>query len=218
MRKILLLVEGQTEETFVKTVLNPHLETFDRYAVPKIIATKIVKRGNQFKGGVPSYDNVRRQISRLLGDTSAVAIGTLIDYYALPPSFPGKNTIQGTTAVDRVEYLENQLKTDISERRFIPYYSLHEFEALLFSSPQEIANTLTAPQKAADLQAIRLMFSSPEQINDNPLTCPSARIRTLFPEYQKPLHGSLVTQRIGLQRIRTECSHFSQWLGLLERV
>ena len=216
MRKILILVEGQTEETFVKTVLNPHLETFDRHAIPKIIATKIVKRGNQFKGGVPDCDNVRRQIFRLLGDTSAVVVTTFIDYYALPDTFPGKLAVQGTTPLQRVQYLEDQLRPDIGDPRFLPYYSLHEFEALLFSAPTEIATTLTSPQTSATLQGIRGQFRSPEDINDNPQTCPSARIKRLFPGYQKPLYGSLISQRIGLPQMRAECGHFNDWLQKLE--
>ncbi|MFH0989968.1 MAG: DUF4276 family protein [bacterium] len=218
MRKILILVEGQTEEMFVKKVLNTDLEQFDRYAVPIIIATKKVKRGNQFRGGVPHYDRVKLQIQRLLNDTSAALVTTFIDYYALPDSFPGKSSLQGTTPTARVQYLEQAIQTDINNSKFTPYYSLHEFEALLFSVPEEIAQSLTSPSHSLALQRIRQGFPSPEDINDNPHTCPSARIRGLFPTYQKPLHGSLISQRIGIYRIRSACTHFHEWLLRLEAV
>lgn len=217
MRKILLLVEGQTEETFVKKVLNPHLKAFGKYGEPKITTTKIVKRGNQFKGGIPAYDVVRRQIIRLLNDSSALLVGTFIDYYALPDSFPGKQTIQGTTPIEKVRYLEEQLQNDINNRRFLAYYSLHEFEAILFSQPSEIANTLTNPTASQELERIRRQFATPEDINDNPQTSPSARIIQLFPHYQKPLYGSLISQRIGLAQIRAQCPHFGDWLHQLEQ-
>lgn len=219
-------MEGQTEETFVKTVLNPHLWSFGRHAEPKIITTKIVKRGNQFKGGVPQFTRVREQILRLLRDTSAVLVSTFIDYYALPSSFPGKQSLQGTTPHQRVQYLENQLASNISNSSFLPYYSLHEFEALLFASPSEITNTLTPSQNTTLhqvsraqilIKAIRQNFRTPEDINDSPATCPSARIENLFIHYQKPLHGSLVSQRIGLALIRQECPHFATWLQKLEQ-
>lgn len=219
MKKILILVEGQTEEMFVKTVLNPHLESGGGCAIPKIVATKFVKRGTQFKGGIPAYDRVRPQIMRLLNDSSAVSVTTFIDYYALPESFPGKKTIVGSTPIERVKHLEEQLLLDIGDtRRFVPYYSLHEFEALLFASPGIIAETLTLPEKVKDLSLICSQFPSPEDINDNPDTCPSARLRTLFEDYQKTLHGSLITKRIGLSIIRQKCAHFNEWLTLLERM
>jgi hypothetical protein len=218
LRKILLLVEGQTEETFVKNLPNPHLKAFGKFIEPKIIATKIVKRGDQFKGGVPSYDAVRRLIVRLLNDSSAILVGTFIDYYGLPNSFPGKQTVQGNTPIERVQYLEQKLREDIPDNRFLPYYSLHEFEAILFSRPSEIAKTLTNPAAEQELTRIRQQFPTPEDINDNAQTCPSARIKRLFPRYQKPLFGSLISQRIGLNQIRAECKHFGHWLSTLEQI
>ncbi|PIS27617.1 MAG: hypothetical protein COT43_09625 [Candidatus Marinimicrobia bacterium CG08_land_8_20_14_0_20_45_22] len=218
MKKILVLVEGQTEETFTKTVLNPYLSGFDRYIEPKIIVTKIVKRGNQFKGGVPPYERVRNQILRLINDTSAALVSTCIDYYALPDTFPGKDAVQGRTPMEKVAFLEQQLYFDINSPRFLPYYSLHEFEALLFASPLEIANTLISPQEGPRLVSIRKQFASPEDINDRPQTCPSARIKAIFSQYQKPLHGSLIAQRTGLTNIRAECQHFSEWLRRLEEI
>lgn len=218
MKKILALVEGQTEETFIKVVLNPHLVSLGRYVQPKIIMTKKVKRGNHFKGGVQSFGKVRPQILRLLNDTSAAAVTTMIDYYGLPDTFPGMTGIVGGTAQERVRFLESQIASDINNCRFVPYYSLHEFESLLFSSPADIANTLTEPSKTADVQTIRDGFPTPEDINNNPMTCPSARLRQLFPGYQKPLHGSLVSKRIGLSLMRAQCSHFSQWLSQMETI
>ncbi|MDP2207709.1 MAG: DUF4276 family protein [Bacteroidota bacterium] len=214
----LTLVEGQTEERFVKTVLNPHLEAFRIVSIPTIITTKLVKRGPNFKGGVPEYGNVRRQIQRLLGDTNASSITTMIDYYGLPNSFPGKTTIVGGTPHERVAYLEQEISKDIDDPRFHPYYSLHEFEAILFSSPQEIANTMIQTTSLVNLQTIKNSFSTPEDINDNPTTCPSGRLLNLFDTYNKPIYGSLISQNIGLETIRAECPHFNEWITRFENL
>jgi len=45
---------------------------------------------------------------------------------------------------------------------------------------------------------------------------PSRRIRTLFREYSKPLHGELIAECIGIESIRAECPNFSEWLKTLE--
>ena len=61
--------EGQTEETFIKRVIAPHVSQFAVMVVPTVIATKRLKSGGHFKGDVPSYTRVKREIQRLLGDT-----------------------------------------------------------------------------------------------------------------------------------------------------
>jgi hypothetical protein len=216
MAKVLILVEGQTEETFVKRILDPHLSSLDVLVVPTIIATKRIKSGPNFKGGVPPYERVRRDIQRLLGDTSAALVTTMLDYYGLPKSFPARSSVSGSIALQRVQYVEAALAADIAHERFLPYYSLHEFEALLFASTSAIAHTFAIPSMVSKLDAIRAAFPSPEDINDDPATAPSARLESLFPSYSKPFYGSLIASRIGLQQMRDECAHFNEWLSKLE--
>jgi hypothetical protein len=216
MAKVLILVEGQTEETFVKRILHPHLSSIDVFVVPTILSTKRIKSGPSFKGGVPSYTTAKKEIQRLLGDSSATLVTTMIDYYGLPNSFPARASVQGNTPLQRVKYVEEALATDINHNRFVPYYSLHEFEALLFVSPAAIAQTFSLPGLETKLVAIRSAFSSPEDINDDPVTAPSARLQSLYPRYSKPFFGAIIAGRIGLQEMRNECVHFDEWLSRLE--
>jgi hypothetical protein len=216
--KVLVLAEGQTEETFIKRVIAPHLSQFAVIAIPTVIATKRLKSGGHFKGGVPSYPRVKKEIQRLLGDTSASAVTTMIDYYGLPDSFPGRGIVQGNSPLERVRQIEADLSSDIGNQRFRAYYSLHEFEALLFASPAEIAKSLAAPELESKFAAIRAAFLSPEDINDNPDTAPSSRIERLFPRYSKPFFGTLIAARIGLKTMREQCGHFNEWLSDLEGV
>lgn len=218
MKKVLILVEGQTEETFVKRTLRPHLSSRDVFVVPTIIATKRIKSGASFKGGVPQYERVRKDINRLLGDTSAALVTTMVDYYGLPKSFPARSSVRGSTPLQRVKYVEAALAADIAHDRFLPYYSLHEFEALLFTSTSAIAHAFAIPSMETKLDVIRAAFPSPEDINDDPATCPSARLESFFPRYSKPFFGSLIASRIGLQQMRDGCAHFNEWLSMLESV
>jgi hypothetical protein len=52
LTRALILVEGQTEEAFVRDVLTPHLAGFAVYPVPVLLKTKRVKAGGAFRGGV----------------------------------------------------------------------------------------------------------------------------------------------------------------------
>ncbi len=58
----------------------------------------------------------------------------------------------------------------------------------------------------------------PEDINDDPSTAPSKRIRHAVPGYQKTLHGPLIAGAIGIDRIRSACPHFRAWIERLTLV
>ena len=216
MRKVLVLAEGPTEERFIKEVLNDYFNPSDIFLQPVIVATKRVNAGGKFKGGVPSYEKVRRELIRLLADSSAAIVTTMLDFYGLPETFPGRENPQGRTPLERVCFVETAWRENVGDTRFAPYLSLHEFEALLFVKPDEICKGFSRPEILQDLQRIRNDFPSPEEINDHPDTAPSARLQKLFPRYSKPFFGALISRRIGLADMRSECKHFASWLTMIE--
>lgn len=218
MQRILILVEGQTEEAFIKHVLAPHFFTRNTYLIPTIITTKRVKRGADFKGGVPSYERVKKEIQRLLHDSQAVFVTTMIDYYQLPHSFPGRKEPEGKTPYEKVEYVEKAISEDIQHHKFYPFLLLHEFESLLFSDTRMISQALIMPETEHALQQINAEFNSPEEINDHPKTAPSKRLKHIFPHYSKVYYGRLIAERIGLETIRNECRHFDHWVTKLESI
>jgi hypothetical protein len=218
MTRILVLAEGLTEERFIKDVLAPHLEVRDTFVIPKIITTKRTKQGPDFKGGITDYQKVENDLKRLLGDTDAAYITTFIDYYGLPKEFPGMATRPTGAPRDRAQHVETEWGNHIDHPRFRPYLMVHEFEALLFSKPDELSRALYQSSLLSKLEAIRGAFPTPEEINDDPETAPSKRILHILPAYQKTLYGPLVAKRIGLTTLRGECGHFNEWLTWLEGV
>lgn len=220
MSRVHILVEGQTEETFTRDVIVPHLLDFDVYLNYTILKTKRVADAPDYAGGVSSYPRFKNDITRLLRDTDVVAVTTFLDFYALPTDFPGRDSMPPGDCFSRVDYVENQILQDINHHKFIPFLALHEFEALLFVAPETIVEALPQPVNAlAELTAIKNSFDSPEEINDSPLTAPSKRLIEIFGgSYQKTLHGPLIAHDIGLARIRQECSHFNEWLTRLEKL
>lgn len=216
MKKVLVYVEGQTEETLVRDLLGPHLARREVSLVPVLARTKRTRSGNVFKGGILSYKQVRGDILRLLGDTSAVLVTTMMDYYGLPNDFPGKAELPSGTPYQRVALLEEAFGRDVDNPRFLPFLTLHEFEALLFAEPNQIVQAFpSSPSKASQL--IRTVEGvPPEEIDEGEETHPAARILRYLPEYRKPLHGPLLAGRIGLATIRAQCPHFDKWVGRLE--
>ena len=63
---------------------------------------------------------------------------TMFDLYRLPNNFPSYETSSSIqNPYQRVRILEDALRTDLSDPRFIPYIQLHEFESLLLSDPEK---------------------------------------------------------------------------------
>ena len=217
MRKVHILVEGQTEEKFVKQTLMGHLQGFEIWANPIIATTKRNPSGPDYKGGLRKWEKVRKEILRLLADSSASAVSTMFDFYGLPKSFPGREVPEGRSPREKARYVEGEIGKDIDRaHRFIPYLQLHEFEAVLFSRPESIV--IPFPEykaKAGVFQSVRDGVQTPEEINDREETSPSHRIAAQIPEYKKVLHGPRIAHDIGLQTIR-ECPHFHEWVTRLE--
>lgn len=209
MIRVNVFVEGQTEETFVRTLLVPYFAAQDIYLNPILAKTSA-----RHKGGIVSYAKVKHQVTLLCKQDPKAFVTTMIDYYGLPVDFPGLTHVQ-TSAQLKAREIEQAFQTDIDQANFIPNLLVHEFEALLFSEPQKFSDWLDEQAPVAKLEAIKETFESPEHINNSPHTAPSKRILALIPEYRKTLHGPLIAEDIGLDVIRQECSHFNTWIERL---
>lgn len=218
-KRVLILVEGQTEERFVKDLLAPTYWSTNLFLEPTLLVTKRVKDGPNFKGGVTNFGKFENDVKRLLNNSGGALVTTFLDYYALPNDFPGMQTrSKDWTGLQSVHHLESEMHRYFgSPQNFIPFLALHEFEALLFSDDHSLPSVMTATHKQTEFSLISKYFSTPEEINNSPLTAPSKRILNLFPAYRKTLHGPTTASRIGLERIRQSCPHFSSWLNALEK-
>jgi hypothetical protein len=223
MLRLLVHVEGQTEESFVNEVLCEHL----MHSGYGSVSARLVgnPRLRSRRGGIRSWQSVKKDILRHLTEDPGAIATTMVDYYALPHDWPGRAEAPSkNSSPARAECVEAALLANIvaemgpqfDPRRFIPQVVMHEFEALLFSDPERFAQGIGRGDLANQLRAIRRNFETPEDINDSPETAPSKRIKNLYPGYEKPLSGVVAAMEIGLPVIRRECSHFNSWLNRLE--
>lgn len=217
-KRVLILVEGQTEERFVKDVLGPAFFDRELFFHATILITKRVKDGPNFKGGVTNFAKFRNDAQRLLDSAGGALVTTMLDYYRLPRDFPGMESRPAHgTPIQRVTHVEEAIAEHFgSPPKLVPFLALHEFEAWLFSSLTELPRVLTETRKQKEFEAIRASVATPEEINERPECAPSKRIARLFPAYKKTLHGPTTAARIGLEQIRKECPHFNRWLEKLE--
>lgn len=226
MTRVLIHVEGETEEAFVNEVLAPHLYAFGYEKVSARLVGNARQRDR--RGGIRGWNTVRSDIVRhLLQDPGCLAT-TMVDYYGLPKtgarSWPGRAAAATVQFAQKGAIVQEALLADVMQqlpqgfdsKRFVPYVMMHEFEGMLFSDCATFASSIGQPKLHVQLSAIRNGFGSPEEINDSPDTAPSKRIEALVPGYQKPLHGNIAAIEMGLGSIRAQCPHFSQWLAKLE--
>jgi len=216
--RVLILVEGQTEERFIKDVLAPYFYPMNLFFYPTLLVTKRVKVGPNFKGGVTNFAKFENDLIRLLNGAGDALVTTMIDYYGLPKDFPGMNTRPKGTPLERVEHVEEEIHKHFGKSGNLRIFLvLHEFEAWLFSTTEDLPRVMTDPGKQQQFAAVRDEFKTPEEINERPDFAPSKRIESLFPAFRKTFHGLTTAARIGLDRIRKECAHFNWWIEHLER-
>lgn len=214
-----IIVEGQTEETFVRDLLREPLANRGVYVYVRCVETGR-KHGRVYRGGITSYTKAKRDMQRWLSEDKTAYLTTMFDLYKLPTDFPGiEQAWHFGDPYQKVSHLEGSLAADIAAPRCIPYVQLHEFEGLLFSDIQAIDAILKVHHNRSQLtilQQIRTQFRTPEEVNDGETTAPSKRLQSLYARYDKVLFGALIAQRIGLDTIRQECPHFRDWVSKLE--
>ena len=226
MTRLLVHVEGQTEEQFVNELLAPHLRDRGYASVSARLIGNARQRGQ--RGGVKPWSQVRQAIVNHLRQDPGSIAATMVDFYGLPrigpKVWPGCKEVSAVDVQTKPEVVEKALLEDVvrtmgvgfDSSRIIPFVTMHEFEALLFSDCERFAVGIGKPEMTGPLQVIRDAFSNPEEIDDSPDTAPSKRVLALVPGYQKPLMGTLAALEIGLTAMRAECPHFDTWLKRLE--
>lgn len=211
MKRLYIVVEGQTEEAFVKEVLAPYLLKSQQLLC---VTPMPIHRGRGARGGMVSYEPLKKDVLRLLKEVGAPIVSTLIDFFRCPDT-PGKEVWSKATSHEQeVSLREAEIERDINNTRFIPYIQLHEFEALLFSSDVAFRD-LFSDRQSRELSQIVEMYPNPEEINTTPEGAPSKRLKGIVKEYDKVIHGDLIAGAIGIEVIMARCPRFRAWVESL---
>ena len=216
---IMALVEGTTEKIFIANILVPYLAEKSVFMTPIIIS----KPGQ--KGGDIRFSRVKNDIEKHLKQRRDTYLTLFFDFYGLKKDWPGfDDSKQQTTPCNKATKLNIATKKQVTElfknfdaeRRFIPYVSMHEFEALLFSEPLKLAEQLNVSQ--SKIEKIINECGEPENIDDSPATAPSKRLENLSNRFKKTSTGIAIAKAIGLTKIRKSCPIFNAWLTMVENL
>ncbi len=220
MKRVLALVEGRTEELFIKNVLDPHLLHYGKKLIPTLVNTRPSGSGSHTKGG-GDFGKLKNDMLQLLNDRNAVAITMFYDYYEFPDNFPPGFPLRSVTKGqkhDGADQLEQALSAYFKHRRFHPYVHLHEFEAFLFVDARITATKLLRPDIEPDIAKVRAAYANAEAINDSRTTAPSKRIKIFAKTYNKIAQGAIIAEDVGLPALRADCPRFNQWVSWLEQL
>lgn len=211
MKCLIIVVEGQTEETFVKEILRPYFNSLGLY---EVIPIKI-QTSKGHKGGFVNYQHLKNDVKQLLKRPDAV-VTTFVDYFRLPTSLPNYEAcMQKTQTNEKISCLEESMQQDIGNVNFIPYIQKHEFEALLFSSKTPFKKYFDEKVES-EIGKIIEKYASPEEINDNPSTAPSKRLLSLIPKFDKIDDGNTIALEIGIEQILNQCPRFRNWIEVIK--
>ena len=217
MTRVYVVVEGQTEESFVNEVLAPALTPRRIYLYPILLGGK---------GGNVNYARVQKDVLRQLKQDPSAYCTTMLDFYGLGKDFPGTPVPPNLSNLAKATHIEEAVSGDIIAQalglrpdvRFIPHLQLHEFEGLLFSDPAAFASGINQSNLAGQFQSIREGFPTPEDIDDGPTSAPSKRVLRLCASYRKVLNGIQAAKTVGVDAMRRECPHFREWFERLEQL
>lgn len=220
MKRLIIICEGQTEQSFCNEIIAPYLKTKNNID----IQTPLPKKSH---GGIVKWEQLKKDIDKYLySENKNTYVSTFIDYYGLHKGldYPQKDNPKSTKHVrDIVAEIEEGMRQDIAPEfryRFIPYIQLHEFESLIFSKSDILEHNFSTN----DIKDMRYWeetlkkYPDPELINNGKETAPSKRLKRIVPIYEKVTDGTLLTLEIGINHLRNHCQNFNAWINKLENI
>ena len=217
--EVMVLVEGPTEQRFIKSLLAPYMFEKGVFLTPIILD----KPGE--KGGDVKFARAQNDIEKHLKQRRDTSVTLMVDYYGIRGDWPGyaeskkepthtqkAETMNKATA----EAVGHLFGAQVATSGFIPYVSMHEMECLYFSDPAVLAEKLGVNQSMVD--AILRECGEPEKINDNCQTAPSKRLESLSSRFKKTSTGIAIAEAVGIEKMRAACPIFDGWLKTLENL
>lgn len=213
MKRVIVICEGQTEQEFCNTILNPYFSAKGVY-----LNAPIIKHS---QGGIVPWHHLVKQVRLHLRSERSVYVTTLIDYYGITEKHNFPQWAESKSIVDnnaRMDFLEKAMRFEVDDKvryRFLPYIQLHEFEGLLFSDPDVFARVIPKEDLVGqdELRKTVETFNNPEMINTSKQTSPSHRLERIIRGYDKIVYGNYLAESIGLNRIRERCPRFNAWVA-----
>lgn len=205
MKRLVFLVEGDTEILFINKLVIPYLYGLG-FTNSMHAQAVITNRKQNAKGGITNYFLLKNDLERILAQPNVI-VTTFIDFFRLPTNFPNY-----TKDSNKIDQIEKGIHLDFENQFYlIPYIQKHELEALMFSSMDGFNIVVDDPQEITQLEEVIANYQNPEDINNLPETAPSKRLFKIF-GYEKVSDGEMIFEAIDMQDIMSKCPRFNEWI------
>lgn len=210
MKRLVFLVEGDTEAILINKLVIPYLYSLgftNAMNTQKIVTNAKLNK----KGGNVSFQYLENDIKRITAQGDVI-VTTFLDFFRLPVDFPGY-----TNDASRIDFIEEETQAVLSKYGAVyPYIQKYEMEALMFASMDGFDLIVDDEKTKEELRVIVDSFD-PEEINGGRDTAPSKRLDNCF-NYDKVADGEIILEMIGLEKIREWCFRFNQWINKIEKL
>lgn len=218
--EVIAIVEGKTEQIFIESILAPYLAEKKIY----MRATQVSKPGQ--KGGDVRFVRVQKDIGMHLKQRKKIYVTTFVDFYGAK-EWPGLDEVPSNATPQKITKTINNatakevkklFKNQHTKKRFIPYIAMHEFEALLFSDSEILADELNINEEL--ITNVIDDCGEPEAINNKPETAPSKRLDKWSDtkKFPKTTKGISIAKEIGIDKMREKCPQFNEWITHFEDI
>lgn len=201
---ICFIVEGYAEERFVKDALHFYLQSKTSKSINVMV--------QNLNGGI-----LYSKFIDMLINTSPQYdyVTTLIDLVGLNSAkLDGYSTIMINSKLssqDKASQVEELITlATIKRHNIISYVQPHEFEALCFANIEALAKSdpLLAKNKTSIENILRGYNDNPEVINTVPSNYPAKQLE----KYGYTKGATNFAQYCDIEKIRSKCLHFDQWI------
>ena len=224
MKRLILIVEGETELEFVNLLLIPYLSKQGINASIQAIMITMSGGGHGFNN-IEHFGNTIRPV---LYNSDESIITTMIDHYGIN----SENKLPGYTECKleqdiavRLTKMESKLNDYVQSikpyRHFIPYIQRHEMETLFFADPEN-GFGLENEKIKNEVLTLCTRFDSIEDINDTPEGAPSKRLADIYSnhqeKYEKTVDGIEIAELTTIEKMLEKCPRFRMWVERLIEV
>ena len=101
MRRVYIVVEGQTEQEFVNTVISPYLQGFGVFSITPVL----IRTSRNGRGGMVNYQHLWNTVKLLLKSSRKdFVVTTFIDFFRIPNTMPRyEECMAKVSKIERVE-------------------------------------------------------------------------------------------------------------------
>ncbi len=111
MKRLYIIVEGQTEQEFVNSLIAPYMQQHGVFSVTPLL----IRTSKTGRGGFVNYEHLKNDAKKLLSsEKSDFVVSTFVDFFRIPEVPQKERWEKKATHIEQVEEMEQCIAEDIN--------------------------------------------------------------------------------------------------------